>query len=164
MDGLNVWPWQFSTGAQAGWLGGPARDADGERLGGYVMMDLAMIRENKRSRRGWVITNLLDDAGVTGSCVKFYYAMNGVNVESLKLLRVDIDTSGDINKFFGDNKTEAEGEKAAVYSRSIEASFGIDNGEVEVIISAQRKKAFERKQALRSSCELLRPEGSQKLS
>ena len=25
VDGLNVWPWQFSTGVQAGWLGGPPR-------------------------------------------------------------------------------------------------------------------------------------------
>ena len=110
------------------------RDADGERLGGYVMMDLAMIREDERprERRGWVITPLLEDTGVAGSCVKFYYAMDGVNVESLRLMRVDIDTSGDINKFSGGNKTQTEGETAEVYSRGIEASFGFNIGEIEV--------------------------------
>lgn len=109
-----------------------SRDADGERLGGYVMMDLAMITEDERlrERRGWVITPLLEDTGVTGSCVQFYYAMDGVNVESLRLMRVDIDTSGDINKFSGGNKTQTE--TAEVYSRGIEASFGFNVGEIEV--------------------------------
>ena len=98
------------------------------------MMDLAMIREDERprERRGWVITPLLEDTGVTGSCVKFYYAMDGVNVESLRLMRVDIDTSGDINKISGGNNTQTEGETAEVYSRGIEASFGFNVGEIEV--------------------------------
>ena len=102
--------------------------------GGYVMMDLTMIREDERprERRGWVITPLLEDTGVAGSCVKFYYAMDGVNVESLRLMRVDIDTSGDINKISGGNKTRTEGETAEVYSRGIEASFGFNVGEIEV--------------------------------
>ena len=106
------------------------RDADGERLGGYVMMDLAMMSKDQRSRRGWVITPLLKETGVIGNCVQFYYAMEGINVESLRLMRVDIETSGDINRQQGDNKTK--GEVAEVYSRGIEASFGFDSGEIEV--------------------------------
>ena len=110
------------------------RDADGERLGGYVMMDLATMSEDEdgRERRGWVNTPLLEDTGVTGSCVQFYYAMDGVNVESLRLMRVDIDTSGDINKISGDNKTETTGEMSEVYTRGIEASFGLDAGKIQV--------------------------------
>ena len=96
------------------------------------MMDMATIRKDERTRRGWVVTPLLNETGVTGSCVQFYYAMDGVNVESLRVMRVDIDTSGDINKFSGGNKTQTEGEVAEVYSRSIEGSFGFDVGEIEV--------------------------------
>lgn len=101
------------------------------------MMDMATMRGGERRRRGWVVTPLLNETGVTGSCVNFYYAMDGVNVESLKLMRVDIDTSGDINKFSGDNKTKTEGEVAEVYSRSIEGSLGFDVGETKVRSHAQ---------------------------
>ena len=96
------------------------------------MMDMATMREDERTRRGWVVTPLLDETDVAGNCVKFYYAMDGVNVESLRVMRVDIDTSGDINKFSGGNETQTEGEMAEVYTRSIEGSLGFDVGEIKV--------------------------------
>ena len=43
MSHLNVHGWQFSTGLEAAWRGGPARDADGERTGGYAMMDASLF-------------------------------------------------------------------------------------------------------------------------
>ena len=94
------------------------------------MMDMATMREDERTRRGWVVTPLLDETDVAGNCVKFFYAMDGVNVESLRVMRVDIDTSGDINKFSGGNNTQTE--MAEVYTRSIEGSLGFNVGEIKV--------------------------------
>ena len=43
MSHLKVLGWQFSTGLEAAWRGGPARDADGERTGGFAMMDASLF-------------------------------------------------------------------------------------------------------------------------
>ena len=75
---LNVYPWQLSTGLESGWVGGPGQDADAERTGGFVMMDISQMFDRPVSgyqKRGLVITELLTSTTVAGRCAQFYYNM-----------------------------------------------------------------------------------------
>ena len=41
-------------------------------------------------KRGWLLTDLQMPTTVRGRCLGFEYAMDGLNVEALRLIRVDI--------------------------------------------------------------------------
>ena len=61
-------------------------------------------------------------------CVKFHYAMAGVTVSALRLIRVDIDT-GEISD---DSSNTTETSPQEIYSRNIETSLGFGIGAVKV--------------------------------
>ena len=92
-----MFPWEFNTGLQSVWLGGPARDADQEITGGFVFMDMSRFQDEPRDgfqNRGWVMSGTETPTSVRGRCVKFQYIIRGLNAEALRIIRVDIDTSG----------------------------------------------------------------------
>ena len=108
-------------------------------------MDMSVLYDNPRESfqsRGWVITELMSQTNVMGNCVQFYYALAGLNVQSLRLVRVDIDTKELDEGSITNNKTiniptvpttEIDADTPEVYSKSIEASLSFNNGMVEVI-------------------------------
>ena len=154
-----MYPWRFSTGLESTWRGGPGEDADGERSGGYAMMDMSMFSDNPRDnfqRRGWIITELMSATSVTGRCVKFYHSMNGLNADSLRLIRVDIDTDQiDIDTEDTNNQTSIPTVPAAtsqaserllnvdkILTRDLEASLSFSSpGGVEVVIIIKLNQA-----------------------
>ena len=158
MDHLNVYPWSFSSGLESSWKGGPSADADGERTGGFALMDMSVLYDNPRENfqsRGWVITELMSQTNALGNCVQFYYVLAGLNVQSLRLIRVDIDTHQFNEETNISNKTmnipsvptKTVADTQEVYSKSIEASLNFNNGMVEVNqlnIKFQALKLFSR--------------------
>ena len=139
VSNLKVYPWKFGTGRESSWRGGPEVDAEGDRsTGGFVFMDLSTIFDDPRDgyqEKGWVITPLHQSTDVTGNCLKFSYSMDGLNVESLRVIQVDVDTDGisEMVNHDTNNGTEDSGnEMQPVFTRQIETSLGYDSGAVKV--------------------------------
>ena len=101
-------------------------------------MDLSMIFDDPRDgyqEKGWVITPLHKATDVTGNCLKFFYSMDGLNVESFRLIQVDVDTDGIsemINHESNNATDDSENEMQPVITKQIETSLGFDSGAVEV--------------------------------
>ena len=110
-------------------------------------MDMSLFYDKPRDgfqSRGWIITELMSPTMVAGNCVQFYYALAGLNAESLRLIRVDIDTKGLVDNEQGSNNqtlniptiptvpTENVANTQEVFTKSIEASLSFNSGVVEV--------------------------------
>ena len=60
-------------------------------------MDMSRFQDEPREgfqKRGWVMSGVESPTSVRGRCVKFQHIIRGLNAESLRIIRVDIDTSG----------------------------------------------------------------------
>ena len=101
-------------------------------------MDLSLIFDDPRDgfqEKGWVITPLHKATDVTGNCLKFSYSMDGLNVESLRVIQVDVDTDGIsemINHDTNNGTEDSENEMQPVITKQIEASLGFYSGAVKV--------------------------------
>ena len=135
VSNLKVFPWKFGTGRDSSWRGGPEVDAEGDRnTGGFVFMDLSLIYDEPRDQyqeKGWVITPLHGDTDVDGRCLKFFYSMDGLNVESLRVIQVDVDTDG-ISDMINHSNDTNDSEMQPVFTKQIETSLGFDSGAVKV--------------------------------
>ena len=101
-------------------------------------MDLSLIFDDPQDgyqEKGWVITPLHKATDVAGNCLKFSYSMDGLNVESLRVIQVDVDTDGIsemINHGTNNGTEDSENEMQPVITKQIETSLGFDSGAVKV--------------------------------
>jgi len=105
--------WQLGDGSESARLGGPSRDADGERdASGYVFIDgvhLSGGSGGRRRRRAWALSPPFPPTHVMGRCLHFkvhslltiptanifapisvQYAFDGLHLDTLSLLRVEL--------------------------------------------------------------------------
>ena len=90
-----VYPWAFNVGINSFWLGGPPVDGDGTISGGFAFMDMSAFFDRQKDgyqKRGWLLTDIQVPTTVRGRCLAFGYSIQGLNVEALRLIRVDIMT------------------------------------------------------------------------
>ena len=88
-----VYPWDFNVGINSFWLGGPPVDGDGTVSGGFAFMDMSAFFDRPKDgyqKRGWLLTDMQVPTTVRGRCLVFKYSIQGLNVEALRLIRVDI--------------------------------------------------------------------------
>ena len=138
-----VYPWDFNVGINSYWLGGPSKDGDGTISGGFAFMDMSAFYDRPLAgyqRRGWLLTDLQVPTTVRGRCINFGYATDGLNVEAVRLIRVDIMPS------MPDQVAEVKASKerpawefintsdniAAAVTTAMDEAFGDGSGKLEV--------------------------------
>ncbi|XP_020298274.1 MAM and LDL-receptor class A domain-containing protein 1-like isoform X2 [Pseudomyrmex gracilis] len=88
-NGNGALDWTLGTGINTNWLGGPSMDASGTMEGGYAFLETSQIPLKNikfKSQGGLLHSPQLGSTGVTGTCLMFKYAMDGLSIAGLRVL------------------------------------------------------------------------------
>ena len=138
-----VYSWEFNVGINSYWLGGPPKDADDTVSGGFALMDMSVFTDRPKDgyqKRGWLQTDIQSPTTVRGRCLSFKYSIDGLNVEALRVIRVDIldilpNPVGELSqqkKALDWNFINTDEDVAAAVSTVMETAFGSGSGKVHV--------------------------------
>ncbi|XP_078033852.1 MAM and LDL-receptor class A domain-containing protein 1 [Augochlora pura] len=90
-NGDGTLDWRAGTGMATNWMGGPPSDyTTGTMEGGYAFLETSQIPLSKESKArtlgGLLHSPQLGSTGVSGTCVMFKYALDGLSVAGLRVL------------------------------------------------------------------------------
>ena len=96
-------------------------------------MDMSRFQDEPREgfqNRGWVMSGTETATSVRGRCVKFQFIIRGLNAESLRIIRVDIDTSrlhgeeSEETQSEPDNESDTSNSFRSILGREMEDTIG----------------------------------------
>ncbi|KAL7644743.1 UNVERIFIED_CONTAM: hypothetical protein RMT77_004556 [Armadillidium vulgare] len=76
--------WTLSSGANALWVGGPLNDTTGDIRGGYAFHETSSV-PGFVPRTAFMESTDLTPTGARGRCIKFWYSIDGLSAETLKV-------------------------------------------------------------------------------
>lgn len=84
--------WTLSTGANALWVGGPRNDTSGDDKGGYAFHETSST-SSSQTLTAAMESNQQPATGANGKCLKFWYTMQGLSANMLKVQVKDIESN-----------------------------------------------------------------------
>ncbi|CAL4143775.1 unnamed protein product, partial [Meganyctiphanes norvegica] len=84
--------WTLSTGANALWVGGPRNDTSGDDKGGYAFHETSST-SNSQTYTAVMESNVQPATGANGKCLKFWYTIQGLSANMLKVQVKDVENN-----------------------------------------------------------------------
>ncbi|KAK7085061.1 hypothetical protein SK128_019051 [Halocaridina rubra] len=108
--------WTLSTGTNALWVGGPLNDTSGDNRGGYAFHETSSA-PGAKAQLAVMESNIQNPTGAAGKCLKFWYSVDGLSANELRVKVKGIDSEDMITIWETRDQTRGDWKEAqALYT------------------------------------------------